>query len=96
MSAKQEELARKFGIPEHLIMPEPEPLPPPELFPKRIGWVFHKKGGMNILDTMTWDFPPPMKAHAPVTNVHNPAGPSLAIGAQPAGSALHGAGRKLL
>jgi len=45
MSAKQADLAKAFGLPEHLIMPEPEPLPPPELFPERIGWVVRKEGG---------------------------------------------------
>ena len=39
MSAKQAELAQCFGIDPALIMPEPEPLPPPELFPKRSGWI---------------------------------------------------------
>jgi hypothetical protein len=39
MSAKQVELAQRFGIDPKLIMPEPTPLPPPGLFPKRIGWL---------------------------------------------------------
>jgi putative SOS response-associated peptidase YedK len=75
MSAKTAELARKFGVPEHLIMPEPTPLPPPELFPKRVGWVIRKEGDARILDTMTWGFPPPMAARTPVTNVRNLSSP---------------------
>jgi putative SOS response-associated peptidase YedK len=75
MSAKQVELARAFGVPEHLIMPEPEPLPPPELFPKRIGWVVRKEGGTQVLDMMTWGFPPPAAGRAPVTNVRNLSSP---------------------
>jgi putative SOS response-associated peptidase YedK len=75
MSAKQVELARKFGIPPELIMPEPEPLPPPELFPKRIGWVVRNQNGARILDVMRWGFPPPAAARAPVTNVRNLASP---------------------
>lgn len=75
MSAKQVDVARAFGISEHLIMPEPTPLPPPELFPKRIGWIVRKEGGAKMLDTATWGFPPPMKGKAPVTNVRNLASP---------------------
>jgi len=77
MSAKQVELARAFGVPEHLIMPEPEPLPPPELFPKRIGWVVRNEGGTRTLDAMAWGIPRKMKGKsgAPVTrwvtNVRN-------------------------
>jgi len=68
MSAKQVEVARAFGVPEHLIMPEPEPLPPPELFPKRIGWVVRQDGGARILEAMHWGVPFNGK---PVTNVRN-------------------------
>ncbi|TFI57754.1 DUF159 family protein [Sphingomonas parva] len=75
MTAKQQELALRFGIDPALIMPEPEPLPPPELFPKRIGWVVRKEEGRRVLDTMTWGFPPPAAARAPVTNVRNLASP---------------------
>jgi putative SOS response-associated peptidase YedK len=75
MSAKQAELAIRFGIDPALIMPEPEPLPPPELFPRRLGWVVRKEGGTRVLDTMTWGFPPPGGSKAPVTNVRNLASP---------------------
>jgi putative SOS response-associated peptidase YedK len=54
MSAKQVDLARAFGVKEHLIMPEPEPLPPPELFPKRIGWVVRNQDGTRTVDAMAW------------------------------------------
>jgi putative SOS response-associated peptidase YedK len=75
MSAKQIEVALRFGIDPALIMPEPEPLPPPELFPKRMGWVVRKENGARMLDVMTWGFPPPAAARAPVTNVRNLASP---------------------
>ena len=75
MSAKQAEVALRFGIDPALIMPEPEPLPPPELFPKRIGYVVRKENGARILDTMTWGFPPPGSSRAPVTNVRNLSSP---------------------
>ena len=56
MTAKQQELALKFGIDPALIMPEPDPLPPPELFPKRIGWVVRQEEGRRVLDTMSASF----------------------------------------
>jgi putative SOS response-associated peptidase YedK len=58
-----------------LIMPEPERLPPPELFPKRLGWVVRKEGGARVLDVMSWGFPPRGVSKAPVTNVRNLASP---------------------
>jgi putative SOS response-associated peptidase YedK len=75
MSAKEAELALRFGIDPKLIMPEPERLPPPELFPKRVGWVVRMEGGARVLDSMTWGFPPPAAGRAPVTNVRNLASP---------------------
>jgi putative SOS response-associated peptidase YedK len=75
MSAKQAELAHRFGVDPKYIMPEPEPLPPPELFPKRIGRVVRKEGGARVLETMRWGFPPPAAARAPVTNVRNLSSP---------------------
>jgi putative SOS response-associated peptidase YedK len=75
MSAKQAELARRFGIDPTLIMPEPEPLPPPELFPKRSGWVVRQDGVARVLDVMTWGFPPPPAGRTPVTNVRNLSSP---------------------
>ena len=75
MSAKQEDLALRFGVDEALILPEPDPLPPPELFPRRIGWVVREDAGRRMLDTMRWGFPPPAAGRAPVTNVRNLASP---------------------
>jgi putative SOS response-associated peptidase YedK len=75
MSAKQAEVALRFRIDPRLIMPEPEPLPPPELFPKRIGYVVRKENGARVLDTMMWGFPPPATGRAPVTNVRNLSSP---------------------
>lgn len=71
MSAKQAEIAQRFGIDPALIMPEPKPLPPPELFPKPLGWVVRQEGGARVLDVMQWGFPPPPAGRAPVTNVRN-------------------------
>ena len=73
MTAKQAELAARFGI----VAPYPEDVtvPPPELFPKRMGWVVRKEVGQRVLDVMHWGFPPPPKSRAPVTNVRNLASP---------------------
>jgi putative SOS response-associated peptidase YedK len=75
MTARQAEVALRFGIDPALIMPEPERLPPPELFPRRLGWVVRKENGARILDRMQWGFPPPGGSRAPVTNVRNLASP---------------------
>lgn len=75
MTAKQAELALRFGIAPELILPEPERLPPPELFPKRLAWVVRKQDGARALDLMTWGFPPPPRSRTPVTNVRNLASP---------------------
>jgi putative SOS response-associated peptidase YedK len=72
MTAKQSELASKFGF---NITPEPGRLPPPELFPKRPAYVVREQEGARVLDVMTWGFPPPMTGRAPVTNVRNLASP---------------------
>jgi hypothetical protein len=53
MTAKQAEVAIQFGIDPTLIMPEPGPLPPPELFPKRQAYVVRKEDGQRRLDVMT-------------------------------------------
>ncbi len=54
---------------------EYEPLPPPEIFPKRRGWTVRTEAGHRIAEPMAWGFPPPMKAAGPVTNVRNLASP---------------------
>jgi putative SOS response-associated peptidase YedK len=73
MTAKQAELAARFGIVAPY--PEDETYPPPELFPKRMGWVVRKEAGARLLDVMQWGFPPPGTSRAPVTNVRNLASP---------------------
>ena len=74
MTAKEVDLARTFGI--DLPYPEPEKLPPPELFPKRPAWVVrHNDADAKLLDVMIWGFPPSAAARAPVTNVRNLASP---------------------
>ena len=75
MTASQAEIALRFGINPKLIMPEPERLPPPELFPKREAFVVRDEDGQRRLDVMTWGFPPPGGSRAPVTNVRNLASP---------------------
>jgi putative SOS response-associated peptidase YedK len=42
-------------------MPEPEPLPPPELFPKRPGRIVRKAESALTLDVMKWGIPRTMK-----------------------------------
>lgn len=73
MTARQAEVARVFGV----VPPCPEDvtLPPPELFPKRPAWVVRQENGERRLDVMTWGFPPPAGARAPVTNVRNLSSP---------------------
>lgn len=74
MTAKEAELARAFGIEPP--WPEDITLPPPELFPKRPAWVVrHDEDGDRRLDVMTWGFPPPAAARAPVTNARNLSSP---------------------
>jgi putative SOS response-associated peptidase YedK len=71
MTASQPEIALRFGVAPALIMPEPERLPPPELFPKREAFVVCEEDGQRRLDVMTWGFPPPGNSRAPVTNVRS-------------------------
>lgn len=74
VSAKQRELMDRYGIPG--AEPDSVTLPPPEIFPKRPGWVVVKgREGSRRLGPMTWGFPPPAAAKAPVTNVRNLASP---------------------
>jgi putative SOS response-associated peptidase YedK len=75
MTAGRAELALRFGVDSELIMPEPERLPPPELFPKRGAYVVREEAGERVLDVMSWGFPPPGSGKAPVTNVRNLASP---------------------
>jgi putative SOS response-associated peptidase YedK len=68
VSAKQIEIAKRFGVDIDRLMPEPERLPPPELFPRRMGWVVRNEAGERILDVMRWGVPLGNKV---VTNVRN-------------------------
>ena len=49
-------------------------LPFPEIYPKRLAYVVRRDGN-TMLDVMTWGFPPPPAARAPVVNVRNLASP---------------------
>ena len=77
VSAKQIEIARRYGFDTGKLMPEPDPLPPPELFPKRAGWIVRKADGELVLDVMKWGIPRHMKGRSGkpivsyVTNVRN-------------------------
>jgi putative SOS response-associated peptidase YedK len=86
MTAKQAELARRYGV--EPIYPEDETFPPPELFPDRLAWVVRQSDGGRQLDTMRWGFPrkvPGKKIHkatgkpvlldTKVTNVRNYTSP---------------------
>jgi len=68
VTAKQAELAIRYGVDPADLMPEPERLPPPELFPKRDGWVVRRENGRRSLDVMRWGVPLNGK---PITNVRN-------------------------
>ena len=68
VSAKQIEIARRYGIDPADLMPEPERLPPPELFPKRDGWVVRQQDSRRHLEVMRWGVPLNGK---PITNVRN-------------------------
>lgn len=75
MTAKQAELARRFGVEPPY--PADITIPPPELFPKRSAWVVRLEGGRRILDVMPWGVPLTVKGAKgqpivrQVTNVRN-------------------------
>jgi len=77
VTPKQMELAEHYGFDVSKLFPEPERLPPPELFPKRPGWVVRKEAGERALEAMTWGIPRHMKGKSGkpivnyVTNVRN-------------------------
>jgi putative SOS response-associated peptidase YedK len=79
MTAKQQELALRYGI--RSPYPEDATIPPPELFPKRPAWIVRSEEGRRILEVMNWGFPhtvmgasgKPMQKH--VTNVRNYTSP---------------------
>jgi putative SOS response-associated peptidase YedK len=74
MTASRIELLKRFSIDGEAEI-DPVSLPPAELFPKRPVWVVRSEAGAARLDVMTWGFPPPATARAPVTNVRNLASP---------------------
>ena len=76
MTAKQAELATAYSV----ISPDLEKvnLPPPELFPKKAGWVVRYADAQLKLDVMDWGVPFNVKnpktgkvTTKPVTNVRN-------------------------
>lgn len=77
VSAKQMELAKRYGFDVSKLFPEPEPLPLPELFPKRPAWIVRKQDGELVLDVMPWGIPRMMKTKTGkptvkyITNVRN-------------------------
>ncbi|MEG3175516.1 SOS response-associated peptidase family protein [Sphingomonas sp. RB3P16] len=56
MTANQVELAARYGIVAPY-GPEPERIPPPELFPKTASWIVRHRDGARTLDAMAWGFP---------------------------------------
>lgn len=79
MSAKQAELAARYGIASPY--PKDEAYPPGELFPKKPAWVVREHDGRRRLDVMAWGFPHTVtgKSGKPiakaVTNVRNYTSP---------------------
>lgn len=75
MTAKQAELAARFGV-EPIYEPD-QTFPPPELLPKKIGWVVREEAGRRRLDVMRWGINRTMRGASgkmlvkPVTNVRN-------------------------
>ena len=57
VSAKQLEVAERYGFDISKLFPEPDPLPPPELFPKRWAYVVRKENSERVLDVMQWGVP---------------------------------------
>lgn len=79
MTAKQAELAARFGITSPY--PEDETYPVPELFPKRMAWVVREDAGHRRLDVMHWGINRTMTGARgqpivkPITNVRNLSSP---------------------
>jgi putative SOS response-associated peptidase YedK len=81
VSPKQLELAKQYGFDISKLHPEPERLPPPELFPRKPAWVFRKEDGERLVDVMQWGVPLATKTKTGkpskkwVTNVRNLTSP---------------------
>lgn len=79
MTASRALLAQRYGI--KLPVEENVNLPPPELFPKKRGWIVRGLDGEKVLDVMSWGFPHTVKGASgkliekPVTNVRNLGSP---------------------
>lgn len=55
MSAKQAELAERYGV--KAPYPEDQSFPAGELFPDRMAWIIRQETGLPALDVMQWGFP---------------------------------------
>jgi len=79
MTASRAALAERYGA--KVPADEHVNLPPPELFPKKPGWVVRGVDGEKTLDVMSWGFPHTVKGASgkliekPVTNVRNLSSP---------------------
>lgn len=79
MSAKQIELAKRYGV--EPIYPEEVNYPPGELFPKKPAWIVRQSKAGPALDVMSWGFPHVVtgptgkRIDKPVTNVRNLSSP---------------------
>lgn len=88
ISLRNAKIAKQFGFPIDKLMPEPEPLPPPELFPKKNGWIVRKQDGERSLDVMKWGIPRRMKGKSGkpilsyITKRPEPRQPLLALNAR--------------
>ena len=76
MSAKQAELAARYGVTARY--PEDLTVPAPELFPARLAWAVRDMGGWRALEPMKWGWPRTLPGKKPgttvktqVTNVRN-------------------------
>jgi putative SOS response-associated peptidase YedK len=85
MTAGRVEMLARYGVEA---FEEPQTLPPPELFPKKLAYVVRSQGGSRIVDVMAWGFPTkvagkridkatgkPVMLEKDVTNVRNYTAP---------------------
>ena len=75
MTAKQAELAARYGVPASYL--EDETFPPPELFPDNLAWTVRENDSGRVLDVMRWGFPHRVRGKSgkmldrKITNVRN-------------------------